>query len=215
MSSVSSSPSASKRNLLAKPSFLDDLNEEQAQAVLAAQGPVLVLAGAGTGKTRVIASRIAHLLQSRPDLSPSNILALTFSRKAAHEMVERVEQLLGAYADELGVFTFHGFCHRFLQDHAVRLGLPARFGLLDQTEAWVFFRTLLSELKLKHHWNLADPTGCIEGFLRFIARAKDELVGPLEYARYARGLTDPRERAQAEEIARVYRTYQERTKAVS
>lgn len=190
------------------PPLLEGLNAEQQEAVLASEGPLFVLAGAGTGKTRVICSRIAHLLHR--GFSASEILALTFSRKAAQEMLERVERLHGTYADELGIFTFHGFCHRFLQDHAVELSLPARFRLLDQTEQWVFFREILPELKLRHHWSIADPTGCIEGFLRFISRAKDELVTPEEYLERVRAGQDPEERGRGEEIARVYRIYQQR-----
>jgi len=171
---------------------------------------VVVLAGAGTGKTRVIACRLAALLESDPQLKPDQILALTFSRRAAQEMRERIGPLLPGHSpDDLGIFTFHGFCHRFLQDHAVESGLPARFRLLDQTEAWVFFRALLPHLNLSYHWNLADPTGCIDGFLRFISRAKDELVSPGDVLRHARGLPDPQERARLEEVARVYQKYQE------
>lgn len=176
---------------------------------MAPPGPLIVLAGAGTGKTRVIACRIAHLLDSDPTLRPANLLALTFSRKAAQEMLQRVEGLLGAYADELGTFTFHGFCHRFLQDHPLESGLPDRFRLLDSADAWVFFRSLLPKMKLRHYWNLADPTGCIRSFLRFISRAKDEGVTPEEYEAYAARQEDPTERAQAQEAARVYRMYQE------
>ncbi len=170
---------------------------------------MLVLAGAGTGKTRVIASRVAYLLETDPSLKPENILALTFSRKAAQEMLERVEDLRGSYADELGVFTFHGFCHRFLQDHALECGLPERFRLLDSVDAWVFFRSLLPQMGLRRYWNLADPASCIHGFLRFIGRAKDELIGPQELADFAGRQEDADERARLEEIARAYRVYQE------
>ena len=86
-------------------------------------------------------------------------------------MTQRVEGLLGGYADELGIFTFHGFCNRFLQENAVELGLPPRFRLLSEVEAWIFFRGLLPELKLSHYFNLADPSSCIRGFLGFISRA--------------------------------------------
>ncbi|MBI3322785.1 MAG: UvrD-helicase domain-containing protein [Candidatus Omnitrophica bacterium] len=181
--------------------------------MLAPEGPLFVLAGAGTGKTRVICARIARLLKGPPPLSPSEILALTFSRRAAQEMLERVERLHGTYADELGIFTFHGFCHRFLQDRAVELGLPARFRLLDQAEAWVFFRELLPGLGLRRHWNPADPTGCIDGFLKFISRAKDELVTPEQYLAHVRKLEDPAEKSRGEEIARAYRVYQQKMAA--
>ena len=194
-------------------SFLEGLNEEQREAVLSVEGPVLILAGAGTGKTRVIVHRVAELLRRDPSLTPKNVLALTFSRKAAEEMKERVEALLGTHPDEISFFTFHGFCHRFLQEHSLELGLPARLRLLDQSETWVFFRKLLPDLKLKHYGSLSDPTGCIDGFLRTIGRAKDERVSPEDMAAYARSLEDPQERKLAEEVARVYRLYQRRIRS--
>jgi len=204
-----SSPSTSKSQSLDSP-ILRSLNPQQQQAVLATEGPALIIAGAGTGKTRVIAHRIAFLLEKNPALAPSNILALAFSRKAAREMQERVQGLLGPGAAGMEILTFHGFCHRFLQDHARELGLPSDFKLLDRAESWIFLRKLLPELKLNHFWNFGDPTACIHGFLRFISRAKDELVGPERYAEYVAALSDPQERARAEEVARVYRIYQKR-----
>lgn len=201
-----SSPSTLKSH-----SSLDrSLNPQQQQAVLATEGPTLIIAGAGTGKTRVIAHRIAYLLEKNPTLTASNVLALAFSRKAAREMQERVEGLLGKQAAGVEVLTFHGFCHRFLQDHAEALGLPANFQLLDRAESWILLRRLLPELALSHDLNFGDPTACIDGFVRFISRAKDELVGPAQYAEYVKGLADPQERSRAEEVERVYRIYQKK-----
>ncbi|MCM8811857.1 MAG: ATP-dependent helicase [Candidatus Omnitrophica bacterium] len=172
-----------------------------------------MIAGAGTGKTRVIAHRIAFLLESKPDVRPENVLALSFSRKSAEELKRRAEQLLESRDGDLEILTFHGFCHRFLQEEGGESGGPARFQLLDRPESWIFFRRLLPRLKLSHYWNIAYPADCIDGFLRFISRAKDELVTPEEFSDYARRLTDPQERARAAEVARVYRTYQEELKA--
>lgn len=211
-----SSPSTSPTQPLkaaSKASTLEGLNSEQQRAVVSADGPLLILAGAGTGKTKVIAHRIAHLLQSDPDLRPDNILALTFSRKAAAELMGRVEKLVGTYADELGVFTFHSFCHRFLIDHAPLIGLPNRFRLLDRLEAWIFFRKILPQLHLSCLWNPRDPTECIDGFLRFISRAKDECIRPEDYAAYASKISEPSQQLRAEEMARVYQTFQEKTRA--
>ncbi len=189
--------------------LLKGLNPEQREAVLTTEGPLLIIAGAGTGKTRVIAHRIAYLLQTKKDLKAENILALAFSRKSAAEMLERVENLLGGkLSGDLEIATFHGFCHRFLQDYAMETGLPSRFQLLDKIESWIFFRRLLPELKLSLHWNPANPADCIDGFLRFIGRAKDELVSPEEYTDYAGKVTDPQQRAKAAEVERAYRVYQ-------
>ncbi|MBI3333262.1 MAG: ATP-dependent helicase [Candidatus Omnitrophica bacterium] len=204
-------PSTSKEsNPQSKSRLLQGLNPEQEEAVAAADGPVLIIAGAGTGKTRVIAHRIALLLEKRPDLSPSQVLALTFSRKAAREMLERIEGLLGTPADEPAVFTFHSFCHRFLKDHALECGLPPRFQLLERAESWIFFRRLLSRMRLASTWSLSDPTDCIDGYLRFIGRAKDELVSPEEFAAAGKGIFGAEEQARAGEIERAYRIYQER-----
>ena len=207
------SPSPSNTLPPPEPELLQALNQEQREAVLSPSGPTLILAGAGTGKTRVIVHRVAQLLRDDPSLTPENVLALTFSRKAAEEMRERVEELLGAHPDEMAFFTFHGFCHRFLQEHSLELKLPPRLRLLDQAEAWVFFRKLLLEMKLKQYGSLSDPPGCIDGFLRFIGRAKDEMVSPEELAAYARSLEDKQESARAAEMARVYGLYQKRMKA--
>ena len=202
-----------RRDTPAEPSFLAELNEEQRAAVLCTEGPVLILAGAGTGKTRVIACRVAALLRGAPSLTPQNVLALTFSRKAAEEMRERVETLVGTHPDEMPFYTFHGFCHRFLQEFALELGLPARFRLLDPAEAWVFFRKILPELKLKCYANLSDPAAPLEGFIRFIGRAKDEMVSPEEVAAHARKLEDRQEREQLLEVARAYEIYRRKMRA--
>ena len=203
---TSNSPSRSKNPLLDL-SLLRSLNDEQ-QAAVSAPGPVLVLAGAGTGKTRVIAYRIARLLGSAEGLRPANLLALTFSRRAADEMRERVGSLCGPAAEEVGFHTFHGFCHQFLRENAPELRKPLR--VLDPTEAWIFFRKILPELRPRHYFNLGDPTACIEGFLRFISRAKDEGVRPAEYAALARKIQDPAARERAQEVARIYEGFQRR-----
>src|SRR5512137_1390693 len=110
--------------------FLDGLNDPQREAVLHGEGPLLVLAGAGSGKTRVIVSRIARLVQDEGVL-PWNVLAVTFTNKAAGEMKERLEKLLGLAAHELWVQTFHAFGARFLRREAARAGLPPSFSIYD------------------------------------------------------------------------------------
>lgn len=189
-----------------KPS--DDLNDEQRAAVTAPDGPLLIIAGAGTGKTRVLAHRIAALLARVPGLTPDRVLALTFSRKAAEEMRHRVEQLLGAHADELAVSTFHAFCRQLLQDHGAEIGLPKRLRLLGHVESWIVLRTLLPELPEVWEAHRRDIAGFVEGMLRYINRAKDELVSPADLAAYAETVTEPAERRRHAEAAVVYAKYQ-------
>lgn len=190
-----------------KKEILRGLNEEQLKAVTFKDKPLLIVAGAGTGKTRVITHRIAYLIATH-DISPSNVLALTFSRKAAFEMLERVEALIDEHKDELWVMTFHGFCHRVLMDHALEANIPRNFKLLNRVDSWIFFKELLPQLNLKLYQNLSDPTYPIYSFLKFISRAKDELVSPQDYRRYAEAIKEPDERSRALEIADVYDAYQ-------
>src|SRR5882724_11401399 len=111
-------------------SHLDRLNPAQRQAVEAVDGPVLVLAGAGTGKTRVLTARLAHILRLRRAF-PSQILAVTFTNKAAREMKERLEAMIGGIADGLWLGTFHSIAARILRRHAELLGLQPNFTILD------------------------------------------------------------------------------------
>ena len=186
------------------------LNQQQLKAIESIEGPLLIVAGAGTGKTRVITQRIAYLINNRNlGVDPSNILALTFSKKAAGEMLERVEDLVGEHKDEIWISTFHAFCYRILRDHALEAGLSSRFRLLGRVEQWIFFRNILPQLGLKYYLNASDPASCIDAFLRFIGKAKNELVSPEEYEDYAKQIEEKEERQRQKEIARVYKKYQE------
>jgi len=186
------------------------LNKEQLEAATTAKGPLLIVAGAGTGKTRVITQRIAHILSDKTlKANPSDILALTFSKKAAQEMLERVEDLVGEHKDEIWISTFHAFCHRVLRDHALEAGISSRFNLLDRVGQWIFFRNILPKLELKTYFNIADPSACIDAFLNFIGKAKNELVTPEEYAKYVKKIENPEEKQRQEEVLMVYEKYQE------
>src|SRR5579872_6983689 len=121
---------------------LDRLNPAQRQAVEAIDGPVLVLAGAGTGKTRVLTARLAHILKLRRAF-PSQILAVTFTNKAAREMRERLEAMIGGVADGLWLGTFHSIAARILRRHAELLGLKANFTILDADDQIRLLKQLL------------------------------------------------------------------------
>ena len=127
--------------------ILDPLNPAQREAVLHGEGPLLVLAGAGSGKTRVIVHRIAHLVRDL-GVMPWQVLAVTFTNKAAGEMRERLEVILGAEARETWVQTFHAFGARFLRREAARAGLPPAFSIYDDADQMALMKRLFSEMKL-------------------------------------------------------------------
>jgi DNA helicase-2/ATP-dependent DNA helicase PcrA len=135
--------------------LLAPLNEAQRQAVLHGDGPLLVLAGAGSGKTRVIVHRIAHLVRQR-EVPPWRILAVTFTNKAAGEMRERLERLLGADAAELWVMTFHAFGARFLRREAAAAKLPPQFAIYDDSDQVTLAKRLLREAKLGDRFSPRD-----------------------------------------------------------
>ncbi len=127
--------------------YLDNLNPPQREAVLYGDGPLLILAGAGSGKTRVITCRIAHLIRER-NVDPSNILAVTFTNKAASEMRERVEQLIDVPLNRLWISTFHSACVRILRQHADRLGYKRTFVIYDETDRSSLIKACMSDLRI-------------------------------------------------------------------
>ncbi|MGH7385276.1 MAG: ATP-dependent DNA helicase, partial [Candidatus Rokuibacteriota bacterium] len=194
--------------------ILEGLNAPQIAAVTHETGPLLIIAGAGTGKTTVITRRIAHLIASRR-ARPSEILALTFTDKAAAEMEERVDTLVPyGYAD-VQIATFHAFGDRLIRENALELGLTPDFRVLTRAEQIIFLRDHLFEFPLKHYRPLGDPTRHLHAILTQFSRLKDEDVGPDEYLTHAEGLldvaADDEARLAAEqhvELARTYAQYQ-------
>jgi len=178
---------ATTKNHLAS-SLLDDLNPEQRRAVTHEQGPLLIVAGAGTGKTTVITRRIAWLILERK-VPTDGILALTFTEKAATEMEERVDRLLPYGYVDLRISTFHGFCERILKRHALDIGLPNDFRLIDPTAAWLLMRRNLDRFALDYYRPRGNPTKFLHALHEHFSRCKDEAVGPEEYLAYAKGLT--------------------------
>lgn len=170
---VSSPPSA----------LLKDLNKEQQAAVTHQQGPLLIVAGAGTGKTTVITRRIAWLIESGL-AKPEEILALTFTDKAAQEMEERVDRLLPMGYVNVWVSTFHSFGERVLQDWGLEIGLPTNFRVLTSAEQWMLVRNNLDRFRLDYYRPLGNPTRFIHALLTHFSRAKDEAVYPEEYLKF-------------------------------
>ncbi|MGZ6340803.1 MAG: ATP-dependent helicase, partial [Candidatus Limnocylindrales bacterium] len=158
------------------------LTEEQEHIVRWDGGPLMVLAGAGTGKTTVIVERVRHLLATEADLLPEHVLVLTYNVKAARELVERFERALGPeVAGRLWVQNFHSFGHRVLRDAAAEVGLPERVEVLDSVGQRLFLRELRPGLDLLYHDRGGDPYAQLGHFADLINRAKDELVTPAEY----------------------------------
>src|SRR5213080_2544926 len=196
------------------------LNEAQRRAVRHGEGPLLVIAGAGTGKTRVITERIRHLLHSNPELSGENILGLTFTKKAAGEMKGRVVKTSGERGKAVTLATFHSFCETLLKDTD-----PQRV-LLGKEDHWILLRRNLGRMKLDKYRQLAEPGEFLNDFVEFFSRCQDELVSAEDYQQYAnllereleseRAVLDADTLAEREEtvarqqeIARAYRSSEE------
>ena len=176
--------------------YLADLNPAQREAVLTTEGPLLVIAGAGSGKTRVLTHRVAHLLAAC-GVKPNEILAITFTNKAAQEMKERVERALGPVARAIWIMTFHAACGRILRREAERLGYRSNFTIYDQADQVRLVKACLEELE-------RDPKRFVpRGIHAQISNAKNQLVGPDEYASRVASFYD-------QTVADVYQLYQRR-----
>ena len=160
------------------------LNEAQNTAVTHEDGPLLIVAGAGTGKTTVLTRRYLHLLESKK-LTCDNILALTFTEKAAGEMEDRVLQLLPNGTYDFWISTFHGFCQRILEKYAFEIGLPNQFRVLNETDAWLLLKRRIAELPLDRYRPLGNPVKFLAGLLKHFSRAKDEGIAPERYLSFA------------------------------
>jgi len=186
--------------------LLEDLTEAQREAVVYDRGPLLIIAGAGTGKTTVITRRIAWLIASK-QARADEILALTFTDKAAQEMEERVDLLVPYGYLDVSVSTFHAFGDSLLREHALDVGFSPDFRVLSRTEQVVFLRRHVFELPLERFRPLHDPTRYLDALVSLCARAKDEAVTPEEFAEGVRG-DEP-----MAELAGAYAAYQELLRA--
>ena len=155
-------------------SIYDTLNPMQREAVLCTEGPLLVLAGAGSGKTRVLTHRIAYLIEEK-GVNPWNILAITFTNKAAGEMRERVDSLVSFGAESIWVSTFHSSCVRILRRHIEYLGYDTGFSIYDTDDQRTLMKQVFKTLDV-------DTRQFKErGALAVISSAKDKLIGPEEF----------------------------------
>jgi DNA helicase-2/ATP-dependent DNA helicase PcrA len=174
--------------------YLADLNPAQREAVLTTEGPLLVIAGAGSGKTRVLTHRVAHLLGTQ-GVKPNEILAITFTNKAAGEMKERLERMLGPIARAIWILTFHAACGRILRREAQRLGYRSNFTIYDSADQVRLVKQCLEELD-------RDPKRFTpRGIHSVISREKNNLVGPADFRERVSSFYD-------QTVADVYDLYQ-------
>jgi DNA helicase-2/ATP-dependent DNA helicase PcrA len=164
--------------------LLGGLNPDQLRAVTHGTGPLLVVAGAGTGKTQVITRRIAWLIATRR-AKPSEILALTFTDKAAEEMAVRVDQLVPYGYTDTAISTFHAFGDSLIRDYALELGLPTDLRVLTRPEVVIFLREHLFEFDLDAYRPLGDPTRFLAALATLFSRCKDEDISPADYLAHA------------------------------
>jgi DNA helicase-2/ATP-dependent DNA helicase PcrA len=167
--------------------LMQNLNPEQLKAVLHKDGPLLIVAGAGTGKTTAITQKIAYMIEQSWAKS-DEILALTFTEKAAGEMEERADRLLPIGYLDLWIFTFHGFAEKILKTHGIEIGLPGEFKLLNEFEQWILIQKNLDRFDLSYYKPLGNPTKFITALLKHFSRLKDEDISPTAYLDYADGL---------------------------
>jgi DNA helicase-2/ATP-dependent DNA helicase PcrA len=211
-------PTPRRPHLRIQPPLLADLSARQRKAVTHGEGPLLIVAGAGTGKTTVITRRIAWLIAEKR-AAPSEILALTFTDRAAFEMIERVDRLVPYGHNDARISTFHAFGDRLLRDHALEAGLSDQSTVLSRAEQVIFLRERLFDLPLDRYRPLGDPTRFLSALVTLISRLRDEDVSPDAYLAAAAVMADaaaaaPDDEALAEraatqaELAAAYAAYE-------
>ena len=179
--------------------LLAELNERQEEAVTTTEGPLLVIAGAGSGKTRVLTRRLAYIL-AQGLATPRQVLAVTFTNKAASEMKDRVAQLMGGNVDWINVSTFHSFCVRVLRRESENIGYSSNFTIFDQADSLTLIKNCLKDL------GYSDKQFPAKGQLRKISEAKSQLISSEQFASNASGYFETR-------TAELYQRYQNRLHA--
>lgn len=215
-----------------KSQVLEGLNKQQEKAITFGNGPLLIIAGAGTGKTTVLTRRIVWLIE-QGIAKPEEILALTFTEKAAKEMEERVDLMMPLGYSEIEISTFHSFAQKILSQHALDIGLPGDFKVITDTQAWVLIKQHLYDFNLDYYKPIGSPNRFIHALLKHFQKAKGEEIGPDDYLKYAEDLrldqdsveirkkakkkktvmspeseADPQEAARIMEVANAYHVYQ-------
>jgi len=194
---------------------LSELNKQQQEAVRHKDGPILVIAGAGTGKTRVITERIAHILNEKW-CNNDQVLGLTFTEKAAGEMEERLDMLMPLGYEAIQISTFHSFCEKLLRQYGIDIGISPNFKIIEGVNLWKFIKEHLYDFKLDYYRPLGNPTRFIDSFISHFGRLKEEIKSPDDYLKYAEkkkksAKTDD-EKVEAKrllELANAYKKYQE------
>ncbi|MCL2342220.1 MAG: UvrD-helicase domain-containing protein [Firmicutes bacterium] len=179
--------------------ILQGLNEKQKEAVINTEGPSLVIAGAGSGKTKVLTHKIAYLIEEKKT-KPWNILAITFTNKATNEMKERIEKLIGEESKEMWIGTFHSVCVKILRRYIDRIGFDNAFVIFDAYDQKSLVKQCLKEL------NIDDKLFTDRGVLAEISNAKNEMLNPAAYAVRANG------EYRKEKISAIYELYQKKLK---
>ena len=189
------------------------LNKHQKLAVEHKEGPLLIIAGAGTGKTSVITQRVIHIMKSKW-AKPSEILALTFTEKAAQEMVERIDLEMEYGYEEPWVSTFHAFCDRILKAEGHYIGLDTNYSIMTQAQSYIFMRKHLFEFPLDIFRPQGNPTDFINDLIKHFSRLQDEDCSPQEYLKFVKGLprTNQEEKQKHLELKELAETYDMYTK---
>ena len=177
------------------------LNNEQREAVEYGEGPVLIVAGAGTGKTRVITERIRYLIKNIK-AKPNNILALTFTEKASEEMVNRVDEVMPIGYEEPYISTFHSFCDRILREDGLEIGLNIAYKIINYPQQWLLVRKNLFNLNLSYFVPLGNPTKFIGALLNFFSRLQDEDVSKEEIKEFMDSVDTESEKDSAEKLTK-------------
>jgi DNA helicase-2/ATP-dependent DNA helicase PcrA len=194
---------------------MSELNKQQLEAVQHKDGPVLVIAGAGTGKTRVITERIAYILNQKW-CDNDQILALTFTEKAAGEMEERLDILMPIGYETIQISTFHSFCEKLLRQYGIDIGISPNFKILEGVNQWKFIKEHLYDFDLDYYRPHGNPTRFIDALISHFSRIKEEIKSPSDYLSFAvetkNAASQEDEKLEAErlvELANAYKKYQE------